>query len=314
MISENGKLENITAINEGYYSGYAITSDEKVLSWGLNNYSQLATGDTATRSVATTMKKQDGNEFSDVMLVSGGIYNTEIAKNDGTVWSIGYNEYGELGDGSTVSKNYLESISTQYIELTEREVALKLSNPTYQIEPKTIYGFNLLYEEATNNGFKYTSSNPEVATVDENSGKVTAKKLGRTYITLKSISGEDESRVVIDVIGEDKKTVEKVAAGHIHSLALKQDGTIWAWGDNSNGEIGNGTANNVCVTEPQQIEKGGYTEIIESTSPDGSIVTTTTQSVRKLDDIKDIAAGYYYNLALDSEGHVWSWGIMDMDN
>ncbi len=231
-----------------------------------------------------------------------------MQKNDGTVWSIGYNGYGELGDGSTNSINYLESISTQYIELAEREVTLKLSNPTYQIQPKTIYGFNLLYEEATNNGFKYVSSNTDIATVDKYTGKVNAKKEGKAYITLKSVSGEDEAVVKVNVIGEDKKTAEKVVVGNIHSLALKQDGTIWAWGDNSNGEIGNGVANSAYITEPTQVEKGEYTEVIQSTSPDGSIVTTTTKAQKTLDDIKDIAAGYYYNLALDAEGNVWAWG------
>ena len=308
LTSEEGSLSNITAINEGYYSGYAITSEEKVVTWGLNNYAQLATGDKTTKTLATYMKDKEGQDFTDVMIVSGGTYNTEIAKNDGTVWSIGYNGYGELGDGSTNSINYLESISTQYIELAEREVTLKLSNPTYQIQPKTIYGFNLLYEEATNNGFKYVSSNTDIATVDKYTGKVNAKKEGKAYITLKSVSGEDEAVVKVNVIGEDKKTAEKVVVGNIHSLALKQDGTIWAWGDNSNGEIGNGVANSAYITEPTQVEKGEYTEVIQSTSPDGSIVTTTTKAQKTLDDIKDIAAGYYYNLALDAEGNVWAWG------
>ena len=306
--TEDGILEDVTAINAGYYAGYAITSDERVVAWGLNNYSQLATGNTTNNQVAKYMKDKDGNDFTDVMLISGGIYNTEIAKNDGTVWSIGYNGYGELGDGTTTSRNALECITTQYITLDEREVTLKLSNPDYQINPKTIYGFNLLYDVAENNGFKYSSSNTDVATVDENTGKVTAKGLGRTYITLKSNSGEYETRVVIDVIAESKKTVEKVATGYIHSLALKQDGTIWTWGDNSNGEIGNGLANGIRVKEPTRVEKGVYTEIIEDTSEDGSIVTTTTKVEKELNDIVDIAAGNSYNLAVDAEGKVWAWG------
>ena len=121
LTSEEGSLSNITAINEGYYSGYAITSEEKVVTWGLNNYAQLATGDKTTKTLATYMKDKEGQDFTDVMIVSGGTYNTEIAKNDGTVWSIGYNGYGELGDGSTNSINYLESISTQHIKYNQKQ-------------------------------------------------------------------------------------------------------------------------------------------------------------------------------------------------
>ena len=44
-----GALENITSIGIGEFTGYAITSEEKVVAWGLNNYSQLASGDTETK-------------------------------------------------------------------------------------------------------------------------------------------------------------------------------------------------------------------------------------------------------------------------
>ena len=304
----DGALDNVTAIGTGYYSGYAITSEEKVVAWGMNNYSQLASGDTSTKSVPVFMKDKDGNDFTDAMIVSGGIYNTELAKNDGTVWSIGYNGYGELGDGSTTSKNKIECISTQYIKLQEREVTLKLSNPEYQINPETVYGFNLLFDVVENNGFEYESSDNNIATVDKTTGKVVAKNTGRAYITLKCKNSDDEARVVINVIAEDKKVREKVEAGNIHSLALKQDGTIWSWGDNSQGEMGNGQINSIKTDEPTQIKTGVYTEVKQEQTDEGSTQITTTQIEVNLDNIKDIAAGYYYNLAVDSDGYVYSWG------
>ena len=292
QISTNsGILTNVTAIHAGYQTGYAITADEKVVSWGTNSYAQLATGNTTKQTVATYMKDKNGNDFTDVMLVSGGRYHTEIAKNDGTVWSIGYNGYGELGDGSSTNRGSLVCISIPHVVLEEREVTLKLSDPNYQINPTTEYGYNLLYDEVENNGFKYESSNTNIATVDINTGLVKAKNIGRTYVTVTSNDGESKTRVVIDVIGEENKTKEKVATGNIHSLALKQNGTIWAWGDNSRGEIGNGVANAVRITKPTQIVKGIYDE-----------------TEKELDNIVDIAAGYYYNLALDSNGNVLSWG------
>ena len=147
-------MKNITSIGTGYYTGYAITSEEKVVAWGLNNYSQLASGDTSSKQTPVYMKDKDGNIIENVMIVAGGNSNTEIAKSNGTVWSIGYNGYGELGDGSTTSTNKLECISTQYIKLNQREVTLKLSNTEYQIKPETVYGFNLLFDIAENNGFR----------------------------------------------------------------------------------------------------------------------------------------------------------------
>ena len=304
----NGVLNNVTSINAGYYSGYAITSEEKILAWGLNNYYQLATGDKVNQSVPVYMKDKDGNDFTDAMLVSGGISNTEVAKNDGTVWSIGYNGYGELGDGSTSTKANLVSISNKYVKLAQREITLKLSNPDYQINPESVYGFNLLYDSVENKGFTYKVENPGVATVDENTGKVTAKGTGRTYVTISSKDSEDEARLVVNVIAEDKETVEKVESGHIHSLALKQDGTIWSWGDNSQGEMGNGTISSIKTLEPTQIEKGKYIEVREEETEEGSIQITTTEIEVTLDNIVDIAAGYYFNLVLDSDGYVYSFG------
>ena len=45
----DGALKDITSIGTGYYTGYAITSEEKVVAWGLDNYSQLASTETGTK-------------------------------------------------------------------------------------------------------------------------------------------------------------------------------------------------------------------------------------------------------------------------
>ena len=295
----DGMLKDITSISVGYYTGYAITSEEKVLAWGLNNYSQLASGTTETKSTPVYMKEKDGNDFTDSMIVSGGRYSAELAKSDGTVWGVGYNGYGNIGDGTTNSKNQITCISTPHIKLEEREVTLKLSNPNYQINPKTVYGFNILFEETENEGFTYKTSDETIAKIDEATGKVTATGLGKAYITVTAKGTEEETRVVINVIGENKKVEEKVQVGSSHSLALKQDGTIWSWGNNTSA---------INTTEPIQIEKGKYKETKKIETPEGTTQTTTTEKEIDLNNIKDIAVGYNHNLALDSEGHVYSWG------
>lgn len=73
-----------------------------------------------------------------------------------------------------------------------------------------------------------------------------------------------------------------VAAGGSHSLALKIDGTVWAWGENGKGQLGLGTNNN--VNQPY-----------------------TTQ----IDHVVALAAGAQHSLALKSNGTVWAWGEND---
>ncbi|HEX7294988.1 MAG TPA: chitobiase/beta-hexosaminidase C-terminal domain-containing protein, partial [Pyrinomonadaceae bacterium] len=75
--------------------------------------------------------------------------------------------------------------------------------------------------------------------------------------------------------------VRAVAAGGIHSMALKQDGTVWTWGENSQGQLGSGEGNG-SFPVPRQVV--GLTNVIA------------------------IAAGYRHSLALKSDGSVWAWG------
>ncbi|WP_068468393.1 PKD-like domain-containing protein [Candidatus Protochlamydia phocaeensis] len=74
-----------------------------------------------------------------------------------------------------------------------------------------------------------------------------------------------------------------IAGGGSHSLALKNDGTVWAWGNNGNGELGDGTS----IDSPIPVQVGG-----------GGPFTNAI----------DIAAGNFHSLALRSDGSVWAWG------
>jgi alpha-tubulin suppressor-like RCC1 family protein len=74
--------------------------------------------------------------------------------------------------------------------------------------------------------------------------------------------------------------VSAIAAGGDHSIALKSDGTVWAWGDNQLGQLGNG--NNIASNTPVQVSG--------------------------LTDVTAIAAGDNHSLALKDDGTVWAWG------
>lgn len=71
-----------------------------------------------------------------------------------------------------------------------------------------------------------------------------------------------------------------VQAGSAHSIALKYDGTVWTWGSNAYGQLGNGSAKD----------------------------STTPVQVKNLNNVVAIAAGLYHNVAVKSDGTVWAWG------
>lgn len=76
------------------------------------------------------------------------------------------------------------------------------------------------------------------------------------------------------------REVVAVAGGGAHSLALTRDGTVWAWGDNTYGQLGNGSFDSSTAPVP----------------------------VRGLTGVTAIAAGYFHSLALRADGTLWSWG------
>jgi alpha-tubulin suppressor-like RCC1 family protein len=78
--------------------------------------------------------------------------------------------------------------------------------------------------------------------------------------------------------------ITQVAVGAQHMLALDSAGTIWSWGANVNGQLGNGTTSSIQGSNPTPVPVPGLTAVTQ------------------------IAAGSDYSLALRSDGTVWAWG------
>ena len=74
--------------------------------------------------------------------------------------------------------------------------------------------------------------------------------------------------------------MQSISAGHFHCLALRQDGTVWGWGDNLAGDLGDGTT-------------------IDRASP---------VRVRDLSGIRAIGAGAFWSVAVGEDGALWTWG------
>jgi hypothetical protein len=72
-----------------------------------------------------------------------------------------------------------------------------------------------------------------------------------------------------------------ISGGQYHTVATRTDGTLWAWGRNSNGQLGDGTT--TTRSSPLQIGAGT--------------------------NWKSAAAGYYHTFATRTDGTLWSWGL-----
>ena len=134
-------------------------------------------------------------------------------------------------------------------------------------------------------------------------------------------------------------SVKSLGGRGYHSLALKTDGTVWAWGCNRDGELGNGVAYNsgnngiyqgtntpsqvLGLTNPASISGGGFFSLAlmsngtvrcwgENDHGECGDGTTSNRyapvAVTGLSNVTAISGGWFHALALKSDGTVWSWG------
>jgi alpha-tubulin suppressor-like RCC1 family protein len=96
-------------------------------------------------------------------------------------------------------------------------------------------------------------------------------------------------------VGADTQWVAVFAAGS-HSLGLKSDGTLWAWGDNTSGQLG--------VVAPDVCAATNCAKTPTLVSADGSWLTASTSSSIELATGRALA----HTLAVKTDGSLWSWG------
>ncbi|MBI3609808.1 MAG: hypothetical protein HY204_03790 [Nitrospirae bacterium] len=232
--------------------------------------------------------------------VAAGLYHSVALKNDGTVWSWGGNQSGQLGDGTT------SNCST----------------------PISVGGLTGVVGIAA--GYSHTLAVKTDGTVWA-WGSNFSGQLGNGDLSLSNRSAPVQ---VVDTAATGFLSgIVAVAAGESHSLALKNDGTVWAWGDNSYGQLGDGTTAGQHVTPIQvsvltnviAIAAGGRHSIAIKT--DGTVWAwgqnsggqlgigsadinphSTPFQVPGLSVVSSIAAGDSHTVALDGAGNVWAWG------
>ncbi|MEO8134513.1 MAG: BACON domain-containing carbohydrate-binding protein [Betaproteobacteria bacterium] len=121
-----------------------------------------------------------------------------------------------------------------------------------------------------------------------------------------------------------------IAAGRFHGLWVKDDGSLWAWGFNAAGQVGDGTFLDRSFPVPSpglsgvKAAAGGYfhslalrtdgTVLAWGANNEGEIGDGTRNwralpvPVSGLSGVSAIAAGNYHSLALKADGTVWAWG------
>lgn len=231
------------------------------VAWGSNNTGQLGDGSLTDESTPTTV-----SDLTDVQAISGGAEHSLALKSDGTVWAWGSNSHGQLGDGRTTSK----TTPIQVKEFKGQNVPLGFFGGVRAIDA----------------GIQYSLALKSDGTV-WSWGRGELSQLGRTS-GFREFPGQvedpsDPTGFLTDVAA--------IAAGGFHGLALKHDGTVWAWGHNTAGQVGDGFFGTDRV-HPRQVK--------DPSDPTGFLTGVVA-----------IAAGSGHSLALKSDGTVRAWGYND---
>ncbi|MBF0565842.1 MAG: DUF1566 domain-containing protein, partial [Nitrospirae bacterium] len=344
----NGTFTCMSPVNDGFMtdctatplSGYHLTS---VTSAGSscatgsinrNNYTTGAIGSNCTYTATFTATG------SSIIAIAGGYFHTITLKGDGTVWTWGWNNWGQLGDGTTTNRFTPVQVNglTGVVAIAGgagHTIALKGDGTVWT------WGLNdygELGDGTTTNRFTPLQVNGLTGVVAIAGGEyqtIALKGDGTVWTWGRNDFGElgdgttTQRNTPVQVNGLTG-VIDIAAGGAIHTIALKGDGTVWTWGRNDFGELGDGTT----TQRNTPVQVNGLTGVIAiaggglhtiALKGDGTIWawgyngdgelgdgTTTDRwtpvQVSGLTGVTAIAGGGYHTIALKSDGTVWTWG------
>jgi alpha-tubulin suppressor-like RCC1 family protein len=307
-----GYLHSISAVMGGEIHNVALKSDGTVWSWGWNAFGQLGDGTTndAYSPIQTGLTAVP--PLTSVVKLGGRPYFTLAVKSDGTIWAWGMNQFGQVGNGTINPLGTLQV--TVPVEVSNSWSGGPLNHPTH-----VTCGYQFGAALAPNGNVWTWGSGSH--------GELGNGIAGGTYSLPAQVPG--------------LTNIAAISAGWFHILALQSNGVVWAWGNNSNGELGDGApvnrASPVRVMNVSNIvavsggdghssalaadgtiwkwglndlgELGnGSTNTIPNPVPARILVD---QSGTGFSNIVLMAARDYHNIAVKSDGSVWMWGAND---
>ena len=300
-------LTSIRAIRAGTDHGIAVDYSGSVFTWGSNRDGELgfsykdnnlliptklniSLGEERPISVNPPSSPDPvGNSI--VIQVAAGLQHSLALGTGGRYWAWGRNSYGAIGDGSLLDRPLPVSIAIDNVAALEAgnsaSMALKTDGTVVS------WGYN-------GSGWLGDGSTTDRWVPGPVPGLSGIRKLSFKYGHALALAGDGtvwawgsnyegqlgdgsltSSSVPIRVASlAGGSPVVNVVAGVNHSLALRADGTVWAWGSNATGKLGNSA----------------------------NAQSLTAQAVVRLSNVDAIAVGHDHSLALRNDGTVWVWG------
>lgn len=228
----------------------ALKNDGTVWSWGSNIYGALGNGTTTNTNIPGQVLI-----LTNVKAISAGGWHSSALKNDGTVWTWGWNTDGQLGDGTFVDRILPAQVNglSDIIEIaagTYHMLALKSDGTVWA------WGDNIsgqIGDGSTTDRTTPVQVSGLTNVVHISAGRffsLAVKSDGSVWTWGENLYGQlgngntTNSSIPVQVPGLTIALPAVVATGAFHCLVVKTDGTVWSWGRNSYGNLGDGSVEN----------------------------------------------------------------------
>jgi len=259
------------------------------LAWGLNDCGRLGDGTTTSRTSPVSVV----GGFTDWCQVSAGGFHSLAVRSNGTAWAWGLNASGQLGNATTTSRRSPVSVVGGFTDWCQvsagngHSLGVRFNGTAWawgsnnvgrlgdntqsnRSSPVSVVGSFTDWCQVSAGGFHslgVRSNGTAWAWGYNGNGQ-----LGDDTVTTRSSP--------VSVVGGFTDWCQ-VSAGGFHSLAVRSNGTAWAWGYNGNGQLGDNTT--TSRTSPVSVV-GGFTDWVQ------------------------VSAGAGHSLGVRVNGTAWAWG------
>jgi uncharacterized repeat protein (TIGR02059 family) len=301
-----------------------------------SNYGETLENFTEQPVINTLPEEPEAPEGRHPQLAAGSSHTLVV--NNGEIWATGYNASGQLGDGT--KENRVAPVKVQDLDKIIAVAASSEHNMALQ-EGGTVWAWGRNRNGRLGDGTTTDSSIPvqvkdltdiiaiaagsehSIALKDDGTvwawGRNRDKQLGNENVS-------DQSTVPVQVA--DLKGIIQINSGKAHNIALKNDGSVWGWGSNSKGQLGNGANSQPIPVKIQAMDKivsvSAGAEHTIALKEEGTILalgynfygqlgdgTNTASSSPKavnIDGIMEIAVGDNHCIAFKNDNTLWAWG------
>lgn len=229
-----GNANDWASMAGGSFTDYAINQNGELWTW--NNSNGKNTSPVRVGNHSNWLKVDNSHAYSPE-------YHALFLKSDCSLWAIGNNLFGQLGNGSNTSQSGIP-------------IQIGTDNNWRDIVAGSHYSLGL-----KNNNSLYAWGRNQHAQFGNGENKNTIKLVNNNTFW--------------------KEISSSVSSYNGHSLAIQTDGTLWAWGQNNDGQLGNGTT---------------YTH------------QSLPLKVGNNNNWSKISNGFHFSVALNEDGVLWAWG------